>query len=158
MKGEPPPPPAVLQPTGVRRTLALVVDDLGLAADSIPPVRDAIRNFIDEQMRPGDLVAIVRTSAGMGALQQFTTDKRLLDAALERVKYVQSRVGVSSFAPLAPSGRGGRGGRGGGAGGDGGFNRYREETVAVGSLLLSQQAVPRAPHGEHQRQEDHLAA
>ena len=37
MKGEVPPPPPVLRPTEVRRTLALVVDDLGLAAESIPP-------------------------------------------------------------------------------------------------------------------------
>jgi VWFA-related protein len=132
VKGEPPPPPAPPDPAEIRRTLALVVDDLGLAAENIAPVREAIRNFIDEQMRPGDLVAIIRTSAGMGALQQFTTDKRLLEAALDRVRYVQSRVGVSSFTPLAPSGRGGRGGRGGD--GDGGFNRYREETMTVGSL------------------------
>jgi VWFA-related protein len=123
VKGEAPPPPPVLQPTEVRRTLALVVDDLGLAAESIPLVRNAIRNFIDVQMRPGDLVAIVRTRAGMGALQQFTTDKRLLYAALDRVKYGVSRVGVSSFAPL------GTGGRGGAA-----ANHFREETFAAGAL------------------------
>ena len=123
VKGETPPPPPALQPAEVRRTLALVVDDLGLAAESVPPVRNAIRNFLDEQMRPGDLVAIVRTGAGMGALQQFTTDKRLLYAALDRVKYGPSRVGVSSFAPL------GTGGRGGAA-----INHLREETFAVGTL------------------------
>jgi VWFA-related protein len=133
VKGAPPPPPLVFQPTEVRRTLALVVDDLGLAAENIPPVRDAIRSFIDQQMRPGDLVAIVRTSAGMGALQQFTTDKRLLYAALDRVKYVPNRVGVSSFAPLGSSGGGGRGGRGRGGGGMS-FDRLREETMTVGSL------------------------
>ncbi len=123
VKGDVPPPPPVLRPTEVRRTLALVVDDLGLAAESIPGVRNSIRNFIDEQMRPGDLVAIVRTGAGMGALQQFTTDKRLLYAALDRVKYGESRVGVSSFAPL------GSGMRGGGA-----VNHLREETLAAGTL------------------------
>jgi VWFA-related protein len=123
VKGEVPPPPPVMQPGEVRRTLALVVDDLGLAAENIPAVRHAIRNFIDEQMRPGDLVAIIRTGAGMGALQQFTTDKRLLYAALDRVKYGESRVGISSFAPL------GSGMRGGGA-----INHLREETLAVGSL------------------------
>lgn len=122
-KGEVPPPPPVLRPTEVRRTLALVVDDLGLAAENLPSVRNAIRSFIDDQMRPGDLVAVVRTGAGMGALQQFTTDKRLLYAALERVKYGESRVGVSSFAPL------GSGMRGGGA-----INHLREETLAVGTL------------------------
>ncbi len=123
VKGDAPPPPPVFQPTEVRRTMALVVDDLGLAAESLPPVRGAIRNFIDVQMRPGDLVAVVRTSAGMGALQQFTTDKRLLYAALDRVKYGLSRVGVSSFEPL------GRGSRGGAA-----LDRFREETLTVGSL------------------------
>src|SRR5580658_5660749 len=105
-KGEVPPPPPVLEPTEVRRTLALMVDDLGLSGESIPAVRVAIRNFIDQQMRPGDLVAIVRTSAGKGALQQFTTDKRLLYAALDRVKYGESRVGESSFAPLGSGVRG----------------------------------------------------
>jgi VWFA-related protein len=128
VKGEPLPPPPVFQPTEVRRTMALVVDDLGLAAESMPPARNAIRSFLDEQMRPGDLVAIVRTSAGMGALQQFTTDKRLLYAALARVQqYGQNRVGMSSFTPLAPT-------PGRGHSGDGGFSRYREETLAVGSL------------------------
>ena len=127
-KGEVPPPPPVLQPTEVRRTLALMVDDLGLSAESIPAVRVAIKNFIDQQMRPGDLVAIVRTSAGMGALQQFTTDKRLLYAALDRVKYGESRVGVSSFAPL------GSGVRGRGAYADASLNHLREETFAMGSL------------------------
>jgi len=128
VKGEPPPPPLPPDPTEVRRTLALVVDDLGMSAESISPVRDAIRNFLDEQMRPGDLVAIVRTSAGMGALQQFTTDKRLLYAALDRVKYGRSRVGTSSFAPMASSTSGVR------PRGEGLFYRYREENLEVGSL------------------------
>src|SRR5271156_261895 len=123
VKGEAPPPTPVLRPTEVRRTLALVVDDLGLAAENVPNVRSAIKNFIDDQMRPGDLVAIVRTGAGMGALQQFTTDKRLLYAALERVKYGQSRVGVSSFAPL-----------GSGMRGASTINHLREESLAMGSL------------------------
>jgi VWFA-related protein len=123
VKGEAPPPPAVLQPSEVRRALALIVDDLGLSADSIPPVRSAIRNFIDQQMRPGDLVAVIRTGAGMGALQQFTTDKRLLYAALARVKYGESRVGIGSFAPL-----------GSGMRGDEAVNHLREEILAMGSL------------------------
>jgi VWFA-related protein len=65
-KGEAPPPPPVLQPTEVGRMLAFVVDDLGLAGENIPKVRDAIRKFRDNEMRPDDLVAIVRTGAGMG--------------------------------------------------------------------------------------------
>ena len=67
--------------------MAIVVDDLNLSFESIPRVRAALRRFIDEQMRPGDLVAILRTAAGMGALQQFTTDRRALHAAADRVRW-----------------------------------------------------------------------
>jgi len=100
-KGTPPPPPAVIKASDVRRTVALVVDDLGLAFDSISRVRQSLKKFVDTEMQPGDLVAIVRTGAGMGALQQFTADKRILYAAIERVKFNSiGRVGVSSFTPL----------------------------------------------------------
>ena len=67
--------------------IALVVDDLGLAFDSVARVRGALKKFVDEQMQPGDLVAIVRTGAGMGALQQFTADKRVLYAAIDWVRF-----------------------------------------------------------------------
>jgi VWFA-related protein len=94
-------------PATTTRTIAVVVDDLGLSFESTVNVRNALRRFVDEQVRPGDLVAILRTSAGIGALQQFTTDKRLLHAAVDRVQWtVLSRSGVSPFAPVEPSGVG----------------------------------------------------
>ena len=94
-------PPARLRPEQVRRTIALVVDDLGTSFESTAFVRQALKKFVDEQMQPNDLVAIVRTSAGMGALQQFTTDKRQLYAAIERVRwYPSGRGGISAFAPI----------------------------------------------------------
>ncbi len=76
-----------LQPEQVGRTMALVVDDIGLSFESTYYVRRALKKFVDEQMQPGDLVAILRTGAGLGALQQFTTDKRLLYAAIDRVRF-----------------------------------------------------------------------
>ena len=54
-------------------------------------MRRALKKFVDEQMQPGDLVAIIRTSGGIGALQQFTADKRQLYAAIERVKWNSQR-------------------------------------------------------------------
>jgi VWFA-related protein len=52
-------------------------------------------------MQPGDLAAVIRTSAGMGALQQFTSDKRLLHTAIDRVRwYPRGSVGTGSFAPI----------------------------------------------------------
>ena len=80
----------------IRRTIAIVVDDLNLSFESISRVRAALRRFIDQQMGPGDLVAILRTAAGMGALQQFTTDRRALHAAADRVRWTMMGR-ISSF-------------------------------------------------------------
>ncbi|PYS96493.1 MAG: hypothetical protein DMF65_12965, partial [Acidobacteria bacterium] len=99
-----PVPPVRLRPEEVRRTFALVVDDLGLSFESMHFVRAALRKFVDEQMQPGDLVAIIRTGAGVGALQQFTSDKRLLYAAIERVKWnSRGRSGIAAFSPIQDS-------------------------------------------------------
>jgi VWFA-related protein len=83
----PPDPPRRLRPEQIRRTMALVVDDLSLSIATTESARNALRRFVNEQMQADDLVAIVRTSAGVGALQQFTSDKRLLNAAIDRVKW-----------------------------------------------------------------------
>lgn len=100
----PPPVPVPLRAGQVRRTIALVADDLGTSFQDIAVVRRALKKFVDEQMQPGDLVAIMRTSAGVGALQQFTTDKQLLYRAIERVRWSpQGRAGISTFAPLEPA-------------------------------------------------------
>ncbi len=94
-------PPFRLRPEDVRRTIALVVDDLGLSFQTIYSTRRALKKFVDEQMRPGDMVAIIRTSGGVGALQQFTNDKRQLYAAVEAVKwYGTGRSGPTPFEPI----------------------------------------------------------
>lgn len=95
------PPPSKLKPEEVRRTYAIIVDDLGLTFPSVPAVKDAIRKFINEQMQPGDLVAIVRTAGGGGALQSFTSDKRQLLVAVDKIKwYPRGRGGVGVFEPV----------------------------------------------------------
>jgi VWFA-related protein len=95
------PPPNRLRPEDVRRTIVVVVDDLGLSFQSISLVRRALRKFVSEQLQQGDLVAIVRTSGGVGALQQFTSDPRQLLTAIDNVKYYAGgRAGVSPFASI----------------------------------------------------------
>ena len=96
-----PPPPAALRPEQIRRTIALVVDDLGLSFESTVYVRQALRKFIDEQLQPNDLAAVILTSAGSGSLQQFTADKRRLYAAVERVRwYPVGRGGLNTIKPI----------------------------------------------------------
>jgi len=95
------PPPTAIRADQVRRTIALVVDDLTLSFESTYYVRRALKKFVDEQMQSGDLVAIIRTGAGIGALQQFTNDKRQLYAAIEKVRWnLTGGGGIGAFAPL----------------------------------------------------------
>ena len=99
-----PVPPVQLRPEQVRRTIALVVDDLGLSAESIYFVKRALKKFVDEQMQPTDLVAIIRTGSGTGSLQQFTSDKNLLYLAIEKIRWNPlGRSGVTTFAPREPT-------------------------------------------------------
>lgn len=104
-KTTPPVPPARLRPEDVRRTVALVVDDLSLSFESTHFTRQALKKFVDQQMQPGDLVAIIRTGGGIGALQEFTSDKRQLYAAIERVRFnLQGRGQLGAFAPIGGDG------------------------------------------------------
>jgi VWFA-related protein len=99
----PPTPSGRLRFQQVRRTIALVVDDLGLSFASTNWTKQALRKFVDEQLQPGDLVAIIRTSSGVGTLQQFTTDRRLLHAAIDRLRW-KARVGNGGmFTPIEAS-------------------------------------------------------
>lgn len=132
-KNAPPLPSARLKPEDIRRTIAVVVDDLGLSFESTYYVRRALKKFVDEQMQTGDLVAIIRSSGGVGALQQFTSDKRQLYAAIERVKWnANGRSVVGAFAPIEPPTPGPSGPAIDAANEE--LNQFREELFAVGTL------------------------
>lgn len=69
----------------LRRVFAFVVDDLTIPFEDVTTVRKMLTDFIDNRMREGDLVAIVRVVGGNGLLQQFTSDKRILRRAIDRI-------------------------------------------------------------------------
>jgi VWFA-related protein len=90
-------------PERAARVIAIVVDDLGMSFRSTADTRKMLARYVDTQIAPGDLVAIIRTGGGVGTLQQFTTDRRLLQAAIERIRWsLQSRQGIGSFGAVAP--------------------------------------------------------
>jgi VWFA-related protein len=76
-----------LEPEKIARTIAFVVDDLGLSFESTAYTRAALKKFVDQQMQDGDLVGIIRTGRGLGALQQFTSDKRILYTAIDKLTW-----------------------------------------------------------------------
>ncbi len=94
------PPASPLQPNDPHRTVAFVVDDLGLSFESMGQVRRQLRKFIENELQPNDLVAIIRTGGQMGALQQFTTDRRVLIRAVDQLRWSPcGRMGISVFRP-----------------------------------------------------------
>ncbi len=102
----PPPPPGTpplpLRPQDVRRAIAVLIDDLSLSPSSLYYTRQALRDFIASSLEPGDLVAIYKTSAGLGILQQFTTDKRVLLANIDRIT-LRTRNSTDPLAALQPN-------------------------------------------------------
>lgn len=94
-------PPRTVRRNEVKRTMAIVVDDLCMDATSISRTRQALRKMVDEQLQPDDLVAILRTRSDVGALQQFTFDKRLLRAAIDKIRFTLRRPGVCNNPPSA---------------------------------------------------------
>src|SRR5256714_2091847 len=132
-KTAPPIPTSRIRLEDIKRTIAIVVDDLGLSFESTYFVQRALKKFVDEQMQPGDLVAIIRTSGGMGALQQFTSDKRQLYAAVERVKWnANGRSGIIAFDAIQPPTAGANGAEIDKANED--LNDFRRDMFAVGTL------------------------
>ena len=101
VKNAPPLPPPRLRPDQVRRTIVFVIDDLGLTFQSFTAVRAGLKRFVDAQMQPGDLAAIVRTGGGAGTLQRLTADKQQLYVAIEKSNWRASfnRAGIHLFRP-----------------------------------------------------------
>ena len=93
-------PPVRLRPDQVRRTIAIVIDDLSLSMGSAESVQYHLRKYVEQQIEPGDLVAIIRASGGMGALQQFTADKRQLRSAVDRIRWNPQSGRIGVFTPI----------------------------------------------------------
>lgn len=95
-------PPAKVNLNDQRRTIALVVDDLGMSFESMSRLRPQIKKFLDTLL-PNDLIAIIRTGGDVGSLQQFTNDRRVLESALDRLHWNPcSRAGLNVFQPAGP--------------------------------------------------------
>jgi VWFA-related protein len=87
-------------PKEIKRTVAIVVDDLGMSFQSMANLRTYLSKFLHENLRPNDLIAIIRTGGEVGALQQFTADPRVLANAIAELKWNPcSRVGASVLSP-----------------------------------------------------------
>jgi len=99
--GAPLAPGGPVRRENIQRTIAIVVDDLSLSVESLYYAKRGLHDFIDRAIQPGDLVALVRTGGSIEGLQPFTTDRRVLHAAVDNLKWnTFSRSGVEAFAAV----------------------------------------------------------
>lgn len=87
--GRPPAPSSARQPTraDVRRAVVIVIDEYDLKITDFLRLQEALSRYVEQALQPGDLVALIRTSGGSGALQQFTGDRDLLRQAVRRMTW-----------------------------------------------------------------------
>jgi len=74
------------------RTIVFFIDDMHLSPDSLHRTREMLRKFLVNEMGSRDSVAIVSASGQIGFLQQFTHNKEVLSAAIERLSPRQYEV------------------------------------------------------------------
>jgi VWFA-related protein len=71
----------------VHRAISLMVDDSGAWAEhDVLPVMTALRTFVADEVGANDLVSVTASRGGMGIYQEFTNDKRQLNAAIDHIR------------------------------------------------------------------------
>lgn len=83
----------------VRRTITIFIDDLSMEFSSVKYMQEALRKFVEEQIQAGDIIAVYRSSGGLGLFQHFTTDKRAILAGIDQIRY-RNLNGVDSLAAI----------------------------------------------------------
>ena len=124
------------RPRDRRRTIALVVDDLRMSFESLARARPGLSRFVDEHLRPEDLVSLVATS---GNATPFTVGRAELRAAASRLRFSPFGRSASILDPISS----------GPFGLDSAFGQleeFREQSFAVGALGRVEEVVQRRPH------------
>ncbi|MEP7273205.1 MAG: VWA domain-containing protein [Acidobacteriota bacterium] len=78
------------------RFIVLALDDLHLSPGSLMYAKRTMKKFVRDQLSGGDQTAIATTSGSLGLLQQFTSDRTVLDRAIDRLTVRQ----MSGMTPL----------------------------------------------------------
>ena len=80
---QPPLPETARNKEEIRRTILFVVDNLSMSPQDMYNAKRALKGFVEKQIQPDDLVAIMNTGYGNSVLDMFHTDKRMLLARIE---------------------------------------------------------------------------
>jgi len=72
----------------VCRTIVFVVDNFSMTFRQLGSAKMSMKRFLERQMQPGDMVAIMRTSFGNSAIQVFLSDRRMITERIDHIPHV----------------------------------------------------------------------
>jgi VWFA-related protein len=80
--------------------LVVILDDLGLNLDQSNRARRALRAFVNSALRPGDEMAVLKTSEGAGAFDRLSSDRDEIEAGIDRARFhpLSAAAASDSFA------------------------------------------------------------
>ena len=84
--------PASGTATSPGRSVVFFIDDMHMSAESLHRTRDMLRHFVADEMNARDSVVITSASGQIGFLQQFTNNREVLAAAIDRLSPRQYEV------------------------------------------------------------------
>ena len=76
---------ATVRPLDRGRTIFFFVDDLHLKPDNITRTRESLLRFVENDLGQNDQAAVVTASGQLGVLQQLTSERAVMRAALKRL-------------------------------------------------------------------------
>jgi VWFA-related protein len=91
------PPLTTTRVQDARRAVAIIFDDRRMSFHGVYYAKHAIQEFLDQELRSGDVAAMLLTTSGRGAnTRRFTFDPAVLKSAVKRLRYSMSSLTGSS--------------------------------------------------------------
>ncbi len=84
-----------------RRLMILFVDQSSMPVEDLIQAQKTVKNFIEQQLTPADLVAVVSNTSTLKVLQDFTNDREALEIAVSRLHLGES-AGLAALGTTDP--------------------------------------------------------
>jgi VWFA-related protein len=79
----------------VHRTIIFIVDDISMSFEYLSYTKMALKRFVERQMQPGDLIAVLKTGYGSSYLNMFLADKRQIMTRIDTAIRWSSNAGFA---------------------------------------------------------------
>jgi VWFA-related protein len=84
-----------------RRLMILFVDQSSMPVEDLIQAQKTVKNFVEKQLTPADLVSVVSNTSTLKVLQDFTNDREALEMAVSRLHLGES-AGLADLGTTDP--------------------------------------------------------